>query len=229
MDRIKYDESLEEAAMRIIVQPLLEEQLTEFEDLSEKSQIFSERLERNLARVFRRDILRQRIKTAALWGRRVAVCLMVVLTFALVACAAVEPLREKLANAFLTWYEECVDIKFEIDETEEATIKVLTKAPEGYELIDTYDENGFLDMVYQNADGNLLFFSRSPYHDNVSIKHSEEYRFVEKVDINGVEGLHFYTEDNNSHILSWLDGKYLYDIIADVPYDLLMESALSVK
>lgn len=228
MDRIKYDESLEEAAMRIIVQPLLDEQLAEFEELNQP-RVFSERLERELEKIFRRDAMRQRLKTAALWGKRVAVCLMIVLTLALVACAAIEPLREKVANAFLTWYDEYIDVKFEMDETNKSIAKVLTEPPQGFDLISVSDELNQLTMFYEDAEGHGFVFKRGEYFDNWRIRYDYLNVNFDEVLINGIEGLHSFTEGNSSHILTWLDGEYLYEIHAEVPLDELLKAASSVK
>lgn len=228
MDKIRYDESLEEAAMRIIVQPLLDEQIKKFDELNHPQE-FSEGLERELEKIFRRDAVRRGLKTAALWCKRVAVCLVIILALAFVACASIKPIREKVANAFLTWYETSIDVKFEMDETKKSAAKILTEPPRGFELITMDDELGHLTMIYEDADDHYFHFRRGKYFDNWNIGYGYVDVKFDEVTINGVIGLHSFTEVNESHILMWLDGEYLYEIHSDIPLDEILKAASSVK
>lgn len=224
------DESYENAIMRMVVQPLVDDRIAMFDAYNQIPHEFSKEFYKRARRVFRMDKAKRNFRTSMVWCRRAAVCFMVLVMLMLGACAAIKPLREQLANAVLTWYEEFVDIKFEADKETISTAKILTKAPEGYELTEIYDENGYLDMLYQNEEGDLFTFSRRPYSENELTQYDSEYHSLKKIKINNAEGMLFYAHnENDSNIVTWIEGKYVYELYGYITPEEIVEIAESVK
>lgn len=160
---------------------------------------------------------------------RVAVCFaaLTALTF---TCVAVEPLYEKLANAFLTQHDKYVSMEFEKN-SYETVLKDVTYIPDGYTETERQELNGYLYVTYTNPDGQCIYFSRTPDYDETNRwNYDSEHYDMQTVTVRDIECILMIPEDSEeSIIISWTDGGCVYEITAYLPRDEIIEMVSGIQ
>lgn len=216
------------AAMRIILQPLIEEELLAFDEYNLIPHNYSKDFTKRVYKVFRNDRIKRRCKTIAEWTRRVAVCLMVFITLILVACASIKPIREKIADAFVTWYEKRNEIVFEYIE-EEAVMMLPTYVPEGF--VETYrDVNESLGLItYENDNLDHYVFSCYLNDGKGELVDNEGGQLVE-IEYNGGKAIYYDPlYEGEEFGLIWQSKGYVYNVITNISKEELFRFAESIE
>lgn len=228
--KLEQEDSYEFAAMRVMIQPLIDERLAQIDEYNARPHEYSEESMQRIRGIFRRQRMRDHAKIAILWSKRVAVCFMILITLTFVACATIEPLREKIANAFLTWYDEYVDVTFE-KSSDEVILKDLTYIPEGCILIDNQELNGHKITLYEDKNGNYLDFSRIPYYtENTTESYDSEYYKMQSIIIGDIECIMMTSTDEKQHIMiTWLENGCIYNIASYLPLEEVIKMVKSVQ
>ncbi len=225
------EDSYEFAAMRVMIQPLIDERLAQIAEYNAKPHEYSAESMKRIRGIFRRQRMWEHGKAAILWGKRVVVCFVILIALTFVACTTIEPLREKIANAFLTWYHEYVDVTFE-KTSEEVILKDLTYLPEGCRLMDNQELNGHKITLYEDKNGNDLDFSRRPndiYTTN-NTSYDSEYYSIQSILINDIECILMISDDDEPHItITWEDEGCVYDIASYLSLEEVIEMVKGVK
>ncbi len=185
--KLEQEDSYEFAAMRVIIQPLIDERLSQIDEYNAIPHEYSEESMKRIRGIFRRQRLWEHAKVGMIWSRRIAVCFMILITLTFVACASIEPLREKIANAFLTWYDEYVAISFE-NVSEEVVLKDITYIPEGYVLIENHELDGHRIAIYEDNVGKRFEFIRQPNYDETDqTLYDSEYYTMSHIEVNNMK------------------------------------------
>ncbi|MBE6568819.1 MAG: DUF4367 domain-containing protein [Ruminococcaceae bacterium] len=209
MIRNNMDSAYEAAAMRMVIQPLVEEDLALFDRYNTVPHTYSGHFRKRLRYLFRRNRTVQYGRTAAKWGRRAAVCFAAVIVAGMTACAAIRPLRENVTEAIVSLYTHYVGIRFETDGTA-AIPKKPVYLPEGYERILETDTGGYYTACYRKG-ALLLEFLRYPdgmgevVYDNLN-------HAIENVEIDGIRGVLLVGTNRYPTILTWSEHGYTYSI-----------------
>lgn len=149
-------------------------------------------------------------------GRRLAAACFAAVLLAGVTCTAVEPIRERIANAFLGQRDELVSADF--DDTGDGEKIVLMKpgyVPEGFALTEQKAEYCSLSMVYEDGEGGAVYFSRQEYTDDDKgeILWSEDAYIAEETVIGGNSCILLRpARDGVRPSVTWTDDGYLYVI-----------------
>jgi len=216
--RNKADSSFEAAAMRIIIQPLIDEELKAFDAYNAIPHEYSPEFHTKLQKLFNRHRIINFSRSAGLWCKRAAICLMLIITVAFVSCAAIEPLREKIANAFITWYSEYVEVYFSPADSETTEMQKIISVPEGYTLLHEVEENGYYTARYMNDSNELLTYTITP-HKPKETAYDIEHHTIETVSILTVDGLFFHGENGYVNVLTWSINGYEYKIAGFISLD----------
>lgn len=222
----KPEDSYDSAIMRVLVQPLLDEDIARFDEYNKIPHEFSETFERKIKRVFQREKVMSYGRASLIWMRRVAICAMVGAMILLVSCAAVRPLREKIVNAVVEWYTEYVAVYFESN-TSDPMLKRLTYVPEKYIIVQDICFEDYAFIRYEDDNGNLITFTCKPTGEDVTL-YDQERHSVEDVMIHENSGLYFMG-DNEYSIITWKENDVTYTISGALPKMELVEMAESVK
>ena len=215
--------------MRTAMAPLAEERERLIAAYNAIPYEYTARTMRRIRRLFRMQKVKAFGKTAAQWGKRAAVIVLVLLTLALAACVAIKPLREKLANAFLTWTEISVEVHFE-KTAEETVCKFMTYVPEGYECIENKEVNGYQISTYMNDEGIYICFTRKPYHENNYTSYDNSDYTCEKNEIGDLDCvLMRHKEDEQDFMITWTDEGCIYVITAYLPIEELIKIVENVR
>lgn len=212
--KLEQEDSYEFAAMRIMIQPLIDERLAQIDEYNAKPHEYSEESMKRIRSIFRRQRMWDHVKVAMLWSKRVAVCFMILITLTFVACTTIEPLCEKIANAFLTWYDEYVAVAFE-KVSDEVILKDITYIPDGSTLVEVQELNGMKSVWYKDKNGNDLDFRRRPNDINTadSTSYDSEYYSIQSIIINGLDCILMMPVDDayDQYIMiTWEDEGYVY-------------------
>lgn len=219
--------SYNNAAMRIILQPLVEEELQRFDEYNKRPHEYSAEFERRVRKLFRNVEIRDAARVAAVWGRRIAACVMVAATVVLASCAVIKPLREKIAGAIVEWFEEYVAVYFEDDSTD-PLMREPRYVPEGYTVVSDVALDDYRAIRYANEAGALITFICEP-QDNDAMIFDHEHNELEPVIIGDIEGIYFENEVGLDNIISWACNGFMYSVMGNLTKDELVEFALNVE
>ena len=185
----KPEDSYDSAIMRVLVQPLLDEDLARFDEYNKIPHECSKSFERKINRLFHREKVLSSGRVSLVWMKRVAICAMVGIMILLVSCAAVKPLREKIVNAVVEWYTEYVAVYFESN-TSDPMLKRLTYVPEKYVIVQDIVFEDYAFVRYEDDKGNLITFACKPTGEDDTL-YDQERHSVEVVMIHENSGLYF--------------------------------------
>lgn len=222
----KPEDSYDSAIMRVLVQPLLDEDLVRFDEYNKIPHECSESFERKINRLFHREKVLLYGRASLVWMKRVAICAMVGIMILFVSCAAVKPLREKIVNAVVEWYTEYVAVYFESN-TSDPMLKRLTYVPEKYIIVQDIGFEDYIFVRYKDDKGNLITFTCKPVGEDVTLYDLERHT-VETVMIHEKSGLYFKGE-NESSIITWEEDGVTYTISGDLPKEELLKMAENIK
>lgn len=229
MEEKKVDSLYDKALMQIVIQPLVDIELAEFNKYNNIPHEYSDEFKKRLKKVFLREKIKHACKTVTVWGRRVAVCFIIVAMLALVACATIEPLREKIANAFVTWYEKYSIVSYE--QTNIVTeFKLPTNIPNGFNVIYRNENDTSCIIIYENSEMNRFVYTGDKINDNVNWLVDNEGVTMEEVDLNGTKAVYFKPlNEYDVHLIMWEDGNYVYTVDTDISKEELINFAESIK
>lgn len=218
LNRNNADSSFEAAAMRIIIQPLIDEELEAFDAYNAIPHEYSPEFQAKFKKLLNRYRFISFSRSAELWCKRVAVCLMLIVTVTFVSCAAIEPLREKIADAFITWYSEYVEVYFSPTDSGITEMQKIISVPEGYTLLHEVAENGYYTARYMNDFNELLTYTITP-HSPQETAYDIEHHTIETVSISTVEGIFFRGKNGYGNVLAWSINGYDYKIAGFISLD----------
>ena len=208
----KADSSFEAAAMRIIIQPLIDEELEMFDTYNAIPHEYSPEFQAKLKKLLNRYRFISFSRSSVLWCKRVAICLMLIATLTFVSCVAIKPLREKIANAFITWYSEYVSVYFSSEDSGAPEMQKEISVPEGYTLLHEVDKNDYYTARYMNASNELLTYTISP-HQQKETFYDTEHHTIESTSVSTVEGIFLIGEAGYENMLTWSINGYDYSIV----------------
>lgn len=227
MEMNKSEDSYESAIMRVLVQPLLDEDVARFDEYNKIPYESSAAFERKINRIFQREKVMSYGRTVLIWMKRVAVCAMVSIMVLLASCAAVRPLREKIVNAVVEWYTEYVAVSFE-QETAESVLQRPTYIPEGYSLIQENRLDDYIFIRYAAIDSDDIISFTCENSVDASTLYDHERHSMEQIEINGNHGLYMFGE-SESNILTWTENGYVYSIVGYCVKEELIKMAESLE
>lgn len=229
MEKIKAESMYDKAAMRVILQPLIDEELAEFDEWNKIPHEYSQEFHGRFKQIMLRDKFMRGCRTAAVWARKIAVCFAVVITLALVACTAIEPIRERVADAFVTWYEKYNDIVFEM--TDKVGIPMQpTYIPEGY--YEAYRDETDTDLILMYENDEMLCYAFTRFINREGFEHSidNEKRIMEEIEWRGGKAIFFKPlYEYAGYSMMWEEDGYIYTVDCDVSKEELFKFAESVK
>lgn len=220
------NDSYDSAVMRVLVQPLLDEDLARFDEYNKKPHECSQDFNKKLNKLFNREKLSLYGRVSLIWMKRVAICAMVAGMLLLASCAAIKPLREKIVNAVVEWYSEYVAVYF-VSETVEPIMRRITYIPEKYVVVQESILEDCSFVRYADDIGNLITFTCEPSNE-AAVYYDNERHNIENVKVNGIDGLYF---EGNSDIsfLTWEEEGYTYSISGCFEQNELIKIAESLK
>lgn len=179
----------------------------------------------------RRTVSRYRhrtmMKTLHRVSVRIAVALMALMSLCVITVVAIPDLRHAVSGAVVEWYNDCISVKFEPDESNIADaptnhnsdapvnfdVKMPTRLPDGVtEKVIANNEWRFV-VNYYSGDKLLCSYRQCPltdskeYFDNTGIK-------ISSIDIHDYTASLIEYSDHNAKTIIWNDGKYIYRIMS---------------
>lgn len=229
MGKMKNESLYEKAVMRVILQPVVDEEVEEFDVWNKIEHEYSPEFYQKIAKIFRNERIKTNTRCAVIYGRKIAICFAVIVTLALVACTVIEPIREKFAGAFVAWYEKHYNISYEIEDNLGSPMQP-TYVPEGfYEVYREEFENDLI-LTYENSEMLSYSFTRSENTDNFSAGVDNEKRVMEEIEWNGGKAIYFKPlSEELGHLIVWEDNGYIYSVASDISKEEMLKFAEGVK
>lgn len=146
---------------------------------------------------------------------------------------AVDPIRIKISEAFVTIFGDHADISTDKTGHEEKGKPDFRKysptvIPKGYYVIfdDLSAETGSYDLVYENEDGETIAFSQV-VSDKISMDLTSNGRTFEKIKIRGNRG--YYLTDSEINSIVWAENGYVFTISSEMNRKELIKMAEGLK
>lgn len=219
MKRIPFDEAYDRASMRVILQPLIAKELADFERANEIPHEFSREFQEKMQSLCRRERWRRRLRRSCRTCRRIAACVLLLAVMALAACAAVKPLRDMIAGAFISWYEKFSRIEFRAEEADVAP-KEPTYLPIGFTEVSREESDHYLSIVYTSKDGGFIFFERMQKERKYLDSFDSELASLNTIQINGVSILYSSCTDLAADdTYYWSEDAFAYSIETNLNLD----------
>lgn len=229
MEKLKNESLDEKAAMRVILQPVVDEEIAEFDKWNKIDHEYSPEFKRRITRIFQNDRLKRSGRRAAVYGRKIAVCFAVIVTLTLVACVSIEPIREKVAGAFVTWYEKRNFIEFEVINEAGGPMSP-TYIPEGYKEVYRDETDTDLIIMYENEEMQIFIFTRNKNHEGFEWRVDNEKRVMEEIVWRTGKAIYFRPIfEEASHTMMWEESGYIYTVGSDVSKEAMIEFAEGIK
>lgn len=220
---VDFEDSLLEASMRIIVQPLVDECDLFISECENDDIDIPKKLKKQIHNVLLKERLNHIGKIIIMASKRIAVVIMILSTLLTVACASIKPLRENIFNAIITWYEEYFTFTF-TEETEEITDvnnMTFTYLPEGYTITSDVSADRYREVLIENGE-NLITYLRRPYseEDDYFDEHLIE---IDEIKVKDRTIMYLTDAKGNTNVFTWIENGYWYMLDADIDKAELMK------
>ena len=120
-------------------------------------------------------------------------------------------------------------ISFQQDaQGEEAGAFVYLKpnAPEGFDIVSEEKLTNWYEIQYENDKDEIIFYTQT-LPDNLGITISGEGQEYKDIEVNGYKGLAY--EQNGSWTIIWDNGYYIFELMGNADYDMLLSMAESIE
>jgi hypothetical protein len=148
------------------------------------------------------------------WHKTLAAVCAAVLLLAGITCAASEPIRTRLANAFLGRQEQLVMADFDADHDENKVIlRIPGYLPDGFRLTQRLDGEQSISLNYEDGSRNAIYFSRSEYSDDgrAEMGWKEDAYTTEEITFCGLAGIFLKPVTGDVRpAVTFTDGNCLY-------------------
>lgn len=211
-----FEDSLLEASMRIIVQPLIDE-CDKFISECENDEIeVPEKMKQEIHSVLVKEKISKIRKIIIMASKRIAVAIMILSTLLTVACASIKPLRENVFNAVITWYEDYFTFAFDERPEEVTSVNDLTFTylPDGYAITSDVSAGGYREVLIENGE-KMITYLRRPYleEDDYFDEHLIK---MDEFEINDRIVIYLTDVKGSTNALTWIENGYWYMINSDI-------------
>ena len=213
---VNFEDSLFEASMRIIVQPLIDECDKYVSECENDDIKIPNKLKHRIHNVLLKERYSRIGKTVLSVSKRVVVAIMILSTLLMVACASIKPLRENIYNAIITWYDEYFSFAFsdkseEINGLSEETFNYL---PNGYVITSDISVGEYREVLIENGE-KMITFLRRPYskEDDYFDEHLIK---VDEVVMENRTVVNLSDAEETTNIYTWVENGYWYMLNSDI-------------
>lgn len=149
----------------------------------------------------------------------------------LTTCMSVKAIRMPIIKFMIQVYEKFSSISFEGEEKETLPGKVEVfyepqTIPSRYKLVSEDRMGTLYQLIYANDTGDEIIYEQFTLK-TVNLNIDTENTSIEKVLVNGNEGI--YYSNKNTNVIIWSDNQYAYQITGRIPRSQVESMALSVQ
>ncbi len=213
-------------SMKIILQPMLAEEETYIRTMRTVPSPVPASLGERLQSLLDSHTQKPHPKPYRRVWKRAAIIAAVLLMLALAACMAIEPLREKVFGFFVTWYDAYFELRVDSPDTEAVPtaqpLGTFHYIPEGYEIVEDRQAGDIRQVVFQNADGNIICFNVDLLTTSTSydIKYEIENEYINGWSVAVLPG----DVSSGRHTFAvWSDENYKYELSGVIQAEELMK------
>ncbi len=97
--------------------------------------------------------------------------------------------------------------------------------PDGFNIVSEEKLTNWYEVQYENDQGEIIFYTQN-IAENLGLTISGEGQEYKDIKINGNKGLAY--SQNNSWTIIWDNGYYIFELMGNVDYDMLLNMAESI-
>ena len=198
------------------------------DEILAKQYTFSPAHEMRMEKLFEKEALLERLRTAAKWGRRVAAVITIVATVLFGSLMLVPQVRATVVQTFIEWYEKFTMFTSDSSETEKTNLEP-QYIPAGFVEIVREEMAMMTAIIYLSEDEGTLIKFQSALSSGVTSVDNEMVEYS-VLTIYGIE-YHVFTstEADDENSIVWDKHDQRYAIISTISTDELIKMAISVE
>ncbi len=216
MKRIRENED-DFSAMQASIQPLIDERLSEIDELNAQPHEYSEDVLKRIRKILRNQQKCSRIRMITSHSRRIASIALIAGTVLLTAALSIQPIRAGIWEFLITGYDEYLEIQFseELQKNSPKSIEkqiLPTDLPEGWR-IEIFAKNRIMSwyQIYGPADEYISYRQKiiagTHWFDSTDM-------IMEKIRLNDRTDAHIMTYVEGDITIHWID-TYEFTISGD--------------
>ena len=236
----KQKESLFDA---LLVYAVKENAINEINEIPTEEQIkesmsFSEVFESKMQRLIKKHRHKRFLRITYKYSKKVAMLVSIIISLGFGTLMTAEAVQHAVISTVVEWYEDYNGFIFKNTSNnsdkeilEKAKIKLPTYIPDGLELSESEEYEGFKLHLYKNNKGKNLIFNATVVMDKNEMLIDNEYTDYEIIEINGMEVYLFSGIDKNYEYSSvlWTEGNIKYEIDSWIGVLEVIRIAKSIK
>lgn len=153
--------------------------------------------------------------------------LIAILIFAMCGCAVAIVVNW---NETQNLEKGTLDVDFDIKNSKPADFSfecIVPNAPDGYSKSKQTNNNSSCTVEYTNEEGSTILYSQDSYVENMSLSIDNENAEISEIKVNGYKGYSY--KKNETNMLIWTDGIYLYTIQGTCEMTILEDMSLKLS
>lgn len=219
----KQKESLFDALLAYAVKENAINEINEIptEEQIKESMSFSEAFESKMQRLIKKHRHKRFLRTTYKYSKKVAMLVSIIISLGFGTLMTAEAVQHAVISTVVEWYEDYngfifknTSNKSDKEILDKAKIKLPTYIPDGFELSESEEYEGFKLYLYKNNKGKNLIFNSTVVIDKSETLIDNEYTDYEIIEINGNEVYLFSGKGGDYDYASaiWIEGNVKYEI-----------------
>lgn len=223
----KHDEEFIDSAIRLAGYKSLEKTGAELPQKDEAIAFLMDAsdLDQRMEKVFNRERAKRRIRKASIVSLRIAIVVLVLIVVSTIAVMSSEALRVKFLNFFISSNEEYTEIAFSDEKPEIIEGMIVPEyIPEGFELVETVEMEGFFVSTYTNQQE--AKFRIEQFEESVEQTVDNERYTAEEIEVDG-KIMHYFEEEIRKILILQTDA-YVFTIFGNITKEEMIKIAQSI-
>lgn len=217
MNKVRKNEVLFDALLKISLADALEQEIAEFPSIVELNRDYKPSLEldKRINALIDKSIRTTKLKRNAKRFGQIAACICIILTVSSVVLFSVSATRNAIMNAIIQWKDNYSQVEF-VDSNANCIKYRPSYLPSGYQENLTEKFGNTVMITFANEAGEQIIFSQWPFDAGTSLVDSENTSYTE-THVSGEQAFLFEAQTNeDSNILIWQSNGMVFEITSNV-------------
>lgn len=191
----------------------------------------SDKLDRQIKGMIKRNQLKPKMRIYSYILRKVAICIIIILSASSVTLLSVEATRNAIFNAFIDQFEKYTEVKFKdstVDDKQDNIYRP-TYLPEGFTEISTVSYGNATIKTYSDKTGNEILFKQRLADTGTALVDNENTNYKEIKIAGNIAYLFEALTKNDSSVLLWQSEGVVFELTSQISSDELVKIGKSIK
>jgi len=227
-----YEESLDDSIFDAMLSKAIKENFkNQLNEIQKEIELegpltISEFHEHRMKKLFKKDLQKERFRTAAAWSKKAAAAFAIIVTASSGLLMFSDNVRAAVYGTVIHWVDDITHFTSHEGHKDPVAMEP-TYVPNGFFEKARAKTEDLLSVIYTDGKGSIILFNAIPASGTVAVRNTE--MAYERLFVDGVEYHAFYAQDaEGQNSVVWEEGGYRYYVSAFFPVETVMKIALSV-